>query len=120
MKIKVTNANRIVSSVLTISGAILFFVVSLVLGYFLYDEDKLEYKLPRISHNPFFNICDHIRCKDSIYSNILIKIVFNSSLISFFWFQHILMANNRFKIFLTNFTNYPTYERGLYILSKIT
>lgn len=119
MKIRVSNANRIVSSILTVGGSILFFAAFTLLGYFIYDEDIINYNLPRISHNPYFDLCGHVACIKSIYSKVFMKILFNSSLISLFWFQHLLMANNRFKIYLTNFTNYPTYERGLFVFSKI-
>ncbi len=117
MKIKITNTDRIISSILTITGSILFFVAVSLMAYFVIDKDLFEQvKLSRMSVNSFFSICDFLGCeKNSMLTKILTKLIFNTSLISLFWFQHILMANNRFKMFLTNFSNYPTYERGLFI-----
>jgi hypothetical protein len=117
MKMKVTTANRITSIFLTTSGILLFFIAFFILANFLIDRDNiLNTNLPQMSKNQFIDICDTISCKKGHYTQVIAKILFNILLVCLFWFQHIVMANNRFKVFLTNISNYPTYERGLYVL----
>ena len=120
MKMKVTTANRIICIFLTTSGILLFFIAFFILANFLIDRDTIvNTNLPQMSKNQFIDICDTISCKKGQSSEIIAKILFNILLVCSFWFQHIVMANNRFKVFLTNISNYPTYERGLYVLCII-
>jgi len=116
MKIKVTSTNRIICIFLTTSGFLLFLFAFFILANFLIDQDILKTSLPQMSTNMFFDLCNVISCKKGQYTEVLSKILFNILLVGLFWIQHIVMANNRLKVFLTNISNYPTYERGLYVL----
>jgi hypothetical protein len=118
MKVKVTPTNRLVCAVLTVTGTILFLTSFMFFHIFLLDiefSDKLG--LPRSSKNTFFDICNHVSCEK--YGSVNLRIEVNLLLIISFWIQHIIMANQFFKAFMTKISNYPVYERGLYVISKI-
>lgn len=112
MKIKVTFAGRILSIFFTISGVVLFVAALGSLSYFLMDLPLLdEYGVPRTSRpNEILNLRE---------SSIYVRIALNTALTLLFWHQHIVMSNGKFKSFMTSFSNYPVYERGLFNTCKI-
>lgn len=115
MKVQANFLSKFLCVVFTISGTVLFLVTFALLNIFLMDLEVFDqFNIPRISHNPFLNICNldslsKLPCTQS-------KVVLNLLLICLFWLQHIVLANKRIKEMLGG--SYYIYERGLYTLSK--
>jgi hypothetical protein len=118
VQIKVTGFSRIMVSVLTPLGTFLFLTVFSMFSAFLVDLDWFDHLgLPRMSKNPYFNICSHVNCKQ--YGPVATKLTFNGLLAVAFWVHHILMANmNVKKVFKSILPGFGIYERALYIVSK--
>jgi hypothetical protein len=113
MKIKITNIDRIICAVVSIPAFILFlFYLFLQLNFlgslnFLNLNTYTYNSLPRIDKNDNF---------DTGY-NIVTKLFLNTLMLFAFFTHHLIFANKRVKDYLSTLkVNYPTYERGLFIL----
>ncbi len=123
MKVKVTFFSKYLCAFFTISGFILSNILQVLLILFLMDlEFTDQWKIPRISKNVFFSLCDKIECKGTytFEVEVTLKILFNLFLMSLFWIQHILFANSNVKDYLSSISSFGIYERGLFVFSNIT
>ncbi len=123
---KTSLISKLLCVLFTVSGTILFLVFGVFLIIFIYEIDSKEFinfNIPTISKNEFFNFNSldflrNLKLEYSINFKIILKILFNSSMLMLFWLQHIIMSNKHFKIFMEKYVAYHTFERGLYNLSK--
>ena len=114
--------SRSLSLIFTIPGAFLFLVFDILLIIFIFEINLSQYSkihIPNISTNNNFEIFKQYFFKDFKYSksiSLIIKIVFNFSLLFVFWVFHIIMSNRNFKIFMEKIFFYQSVERGLFTL----